>query len=79
MPALSSGVVPDGQLMPFPPPEQSRESSALQPAGTTKLPLLPLLLPALAVVEQPSSAPELPPPTAAMATVNSNPLTVFQP
>jgi hypothetical protein len=55
----------------------------MQPVGGLMplllLPVLPLLLPPLAVVEHPSSAPVLPPPTAAMATVNRNPLTVFQP
>jgi hypothetical protein len=81
-PAVSSGVVPDGQVTPVPPPEQSRLLSALQPAGIGAPPLLPLpppLLLLLSLDEHPSSAPEVPPPTTATANVNSNPLTVFQP
>jgi hypothetical protein len=78
-----SGLSPESQEKGSPPPEQSTEVSAMQPVGGLMplllLPVLPLLLPPLAVVEHPSSAPVLPPPTAAMATVNRNPLTVFQP
>jgi hypothetical protein len=78
MPALSSGVVPVGQLMPKPPPEQSRVLSALQPGGTVA-PLLPPLLP-LGVEddEQPSSLPAPAPPSAARPIQNIIPLTVFQ-
>jgi hypothetical protein len=85
----ASGLSPVAQEKPSPPPEQSTVESWLQPVGSGStttplllppplLPLPPLLLPLpLAVAEHPS--PALPPPTAAMATVNKNPLTVFQP
>jgi hypothetical protein len=67
-PALSSGVVPLGHVMPWPPPEQSSELSSEHPAGAVK-PALPL---ALAV------QPPVPAPTALRPTPTTNAPTTFQ-
>jgi hypothetical protein len=91
--SLASGLSVVGHEKPSAPVTQTTVGSAAQPEGATVTPLLlpwpPLPLPLLplpplllavplAVVEHPSSAPVLPPPTAAMATVKKSPLTVFQ-
>jgi hypothetical protein len=88
--SLFSGLSPVGQEKPSDPALQTTVASRLQPViVVTPLllvelppllpPLLPVLLPPLAVAEHPSSDPVPAPPTAAMASVNKNPLTVFQP